>query len=177
VIRQYILNQSAINNESKWENKHHEFTNPWFVPLLFYMGDKNGEKLVMPVKNNDEMWIHLVGELKENDPALTLGYAIYSDDGNLLYWSYLTDENEDNWSKLKTGKNQLKSKIPKRFLNEGTYRVEFISSLHFRQWICEPGKNTPVIFLTIKGGLSDSSYWIAKRPGLLAPVMSWEVDN
>jgi lipopolysaccharide transport system ATP-binding protein len=177
VIRQYLLSQSAINNESKWENKYNEYMNRWFVPLLFYIGDKNGEKLVMPVKNNDEMWVYIEGELKENDPALTLGYAIYSEDGNLLYWSYLTDENEDNWSKLKIGKNQLKSKIPKRFLNEGTYRIEFISSLHFRQWICEPGKNTPVIFLTIKGGLSDSSYWIAKRPGLLAPVMNWEVNN
>lgn len=176
IIRQYLFSQSAINSESKWENKGNEFINPWFMPFLFYIGNKNGEKALMPVKNNDDMWIHIEGELKEKDPALTLGYAIYSEDGNLLFWSYLTDENEANWSMLKIGKNHLKSKIPKRFLNEGIYRIEFISSLHFRQWICEPGKNTPVIFLTIKGGLSDSSYWIAKRPGLLAPIMNWEIE-
>lgn len=177
VIRQYLFSQSSIDAESKWVNEGNEFINFWFVPLLFYIGNKNGEKLLMPVKNNEDMWIHIEGDLKEKDPALTLGYAIYSEDGNLLFWSYLTDENENNWSKLKIGKNHLQSRIPKRFFNEGVYRIEFISSLHFRQWLCEPGKNTPVIFLTIKGGLSDSSYWIAKRPGLLAPVMSWETDN
>ncbi len=176
-IRQYLLSQSTINTESKWENKTSEFMNPWFIPISFYIGGKNGEKLVMPVKNNDEMWIHIEGELKESDPALTLGYAIYSDGGNLLYWSYLTDENEIKGSELKVGKNHLKCRVPKRFLNEVTYRIEFISSLHFRQWICEPGKNTPAIFLTIKGGLSDSSYWIAKRPGLLAPVMEWIIES
>lgn len=176
LIRQYLFSQSSIDNESKWKNEGTEFINPWFIPSSLYIGNEIGEKIPMPVKNNEDMWIHIEGCLREKDPALTLGYAIYSEDGNLLFWSYLTDENENNWSKLKIGKNHLQSKIPKRFFNEGVYRIEFISSLHFRQWLCEPGKNTPVIFLTIKGGLSDSSYWIAKRPGLLAPVMDWEID-
>jgi len=65
------------------------------------------------------------------------------------------------------------SKIPKRFFNEGLYRIELMVSLHFISWICEPGKNSPNIFLNIKGGLSDSAYWIAKRPGLLAPIIEW----
>lgn len=176
VIKDYLVSQSSINCESKWENKGSEFINSWFIPSSFYIGNESGEIITMPVKNDDDMWIHIEGNLKEKDPALTLGYAIYSEDGNLLFWSYLTDENENNLSKLKIGKNHLQSRIPKRFFNEGIYRIEFISSLHFRQWLCEPGKNTPVIFLTIQGGLSDSSYWIAKRPGLLAPVMDWEIS-
>jgi len=174
LIRQYLFSQSSSDNKSKWKNNGKQFINPWFVPSSIYIGNENGEELEVPVKNDDDIWVHIEGDLKENDPALTLGYAIYSEDGNLLFWSYYTDENERNWLKLKIGKNHLQSKIPKRYLNEGIYRIEFISSLHFRQWIHEPGKNTPVIFLPIKGGLSDSPYWMAKRPGLLAPVMYWE---
>jgi lipopolysaccharide transport system ATP-binding protein len=177
IIRHYLFSQSSTDNKSEWTNEGNQFINPWFVPSSFYIGNENGEKIPMPVRNDDDMWVHIEGELKENDPALTLGYAIYSDDENLLFWSYQTDEFENNWSKLKIGKNHMQSKIPKRFLNEGIYRIEFISSLHYRQWICEPGKNTPMIFLLIKGGLSNSSYWIAKRPGLLAPVISWEINN
>lgn len=177
IIRQYLYSQSSIANESKWENMGNEFINPWFIPAALYIGNEYGEKILMPVKNNEDMWIHIEGELKEKDPALTIGYAIYSEDGNLLFWSYQIDEDENNLSKLKVGKNHLKSKIPKRFFNEGVYRIEFISSLHFRQWICEPGKNTPTIFLTIQGGLSDSPFWMAKRPGLMAPVMSWEINS
>lgn len=174
IIRQYLFSQSSTDNKSEWKNEGNQFINPWFVPYSFYIGNENGKKITMPVRNDEDMWVHLDGELKENDPALTLGYAIYSEDGNLLFWSYQTDEYENSQSKLKVGKNHLRSKIPKRFLNEGIYRIEFISSLHFRQWICEPGKNTPVVFLLINGGLSNSPYWIAKRPGLLAPVMEWE---
>jgi lipopolysaccharide transport system ATP-binding protein len=51
-----------------------------------------------------------------------------------------------------------------------------ISSLHFRKWLAEPGKSAPSIYLTVQGGLSDSPYWMIKRPGLLAPVMEWSLE-
>jgi len=176
VINDYLFDQSAIS-EAKWENMGNEFVNPSFVPKTIYIGSESGEKLLMPVKNSDDMWIHIIGEVKERDPALTIGYCIYGEGGNLLYWSYHTDRDEISYQDLKIGENHLKSKIPKRFLNEGIFRIEFIGGLHFREWICEPGKNTPTIFLTIKGGLSDSPYWIAKRPGLLAPAMEWILEH
>lgn len=65
--------------------------------------------------------------------------------------------------------------MPKRFLNEGSYRIELIGSLHFREWILQPGVSAPSIYLTINGGLSDSPYWTVRRPGMLAPVFEWEV--
>jgi lipopolysaccharide transport system ATP-binding protein len=59
-------------------------------------------------------------------------------------------------------------------LNEGNYRIELIGGLHFREWLFAPGLNAPHINLTIQGGLSESPYWIARRPGLLAPLLRWE---
>jgi lipopolysaccharide transport system ATP-binding protein len=107
------------------------------------------------------------------DPALTVGYAVFSDDGHLLYWSYQTDSPPERWPRLETGRCVIRSRFPRRLLNEGAYRLELIGGLTFRQWLFEPGVNAPSITLTIQGGLSDSPLWMARRPGLLAPVIEW----
>jgi len=83
---------------------------------------------------------------------------------------------EKDWSEVKKGKNIFSSIIPKRFLNEGTYRVEVIAALYFRYWVIEPLKNSPSIFFTIQGGLSDSPYWMIRRPGVLAPELKWSIN-
>jgi lipopolysaccharide transport system ATP-binding protein len=57
------------------------------------------------------------------------------------------------------------------------YRLEVIGGLHHRQWLFEPGVNAPSIYLIIQGGLSDSPVWMIKRPGILAPVMPWFIQN
>lgn len=175
IVKKYLFENTSQSLKSEWTNKIGNFDNTWFKPLEFFISDAKGKKLGMSLNNNSEIWINIVGEIKEIDNALTVGYAIFNEDGILLYWSYHTDGPDDRWPELKKGHCFLRSKIPPRFLNEGTYRIEFISSLHFRQWLCQPGTNSPVIYLNIQGGLSDSSYWMAKRPGIVAPVLEWEV--
>jgi lipopolysaccharide transport system ATP-binding protein len=90
-----------------------------------------------------------------------------------LYWSYQVDTSEEKWPVLKKGFYAMRSRIPKRFLNEGSYRIEMIASIHFKQWLLEPGKDVPYVYLNIQGGLSDSPYWVLKRPTVLAPVIEW----
>ncbi|HEX7524283.1 MAG TPA: hypothetical protein VF357_08775, partial [Candidatus Deferrimicrobium sp.] len=99
--------------------------------------------------------------------------AIFSEDGSLLYWSYQTDRSEGEWPTLGKGAWILRSRIPPRMLNEGSYRVELIGTLHRRIWLFEPGVNAPGVYMTIWGGLSDSPYWMERRPGLFAPVIEW----
>lgn len=171
-IKEYLFAQEEAGM-SEWINCGNSFDNPWFKPLRFYFTNEHGEKLLMPASNNDGMWINIEAEIKGNDPSLTVGYAIYSEEGSLLYWSYQTDEPEENWPKLQKGHCVLSSMIPKRFLNEGTYKVELIGGLHFREWLFEPGTKVPYVYLNIKGSLSDSPNWMIKRPGLLAPVFKW----
>jgi lipopolysaccharide transport system ATP-binding protein len=174
VTRKYLFEESNKTEISSWKNSGADFSSPYFTPLQFYVSDIAGNILDNSVENSDKIFVVIKGEIKTLDPALTIGYAIYSEDGDLLYWSYQTDGNEEAWPNLQPGINCIRSQIPQRLLNQGTYRLEFISSLHFRQWLCQPGVNTPTIFLTIQGGLSDSPYWMIKRPGILAPVILWE---
>lgn len=175
VVKEYLFGSHGEQTGSNWVNRGDEFSNPWFKPLRFQITDDQGNELVMPVHNDQEIWVMLEAEIAEIDPALTIGYAIYSEDGTPLYWSYQTDEAEDKWPMLKKGICTLRSRIPQRFLNEGNYRMELLGGLHFRKWLFEPGKTVPSIFLQIRGGLSDSPYWMARRPGILAPTFGWEV--
>lgn len=177
IIKEYIFGTDNNLLSAEWINDGSVPDNPFFKLLHFYVGDDSGNKVTMPIDNNSDVWIYIEGEIREFDPALTIGYAIYLEDGTLLYWSYQTDKEEKYWIKLRKGLNIIRTKIPKRFLNEGTFRIEFIGSLHFRQWLFQPGNSAPYIFITIQGGLSDSLYWMIRRPGLLAPVMDFEQIN
>ncbi|MDD4650651.1 MAG: ABC transporter ATP-binding protein [Methanothrix sp.] len=173
MVKEYLFGAEGCLKTSEWINRKDEFDNPWFKPLHFFLGDADGNNSIMPVNNDSEIYLYLEGDVKLLHPALCIGYAIYCDDGTLLYWSFQTDGLEENWIKLSKGINVLRSKIPGRFLNEGIYRIECIGRLHSGQWLFEPGRNAPPIFLTIQGGLSDSPYWMSRRPGILAPVMDY----
>lgn len=75
---------------------------------------------------------------------------------------------------LKTGKVVLRSKLPKRLFNEGSYHIELAGGIHHRKWLFEPGVSSPSISIAFHGGQSDSPMWMARRPGILAPVLPWE---
>ena len=174
IIREYMVGVSDAAT-SVWMNRDRQFANPWFTPIRFYLANENGEPLVMPVRNNGDIWVQIEADVDVLDPALTIGYALYTEQGVPLYWSYQTDEAEKLWPRIRKGRVILRSQLPKRFLNEGDYRVELVGGLHFRKWLFEPGKECPSVRLRIAGGISDSPLWLTRRPVLLAPVLKWEV--
>lgn len=172
-IRRYLFGEEGEGNVLEWKRSTEALDNPWFTPSRLYIADREGNPKKGPISNDQECWVHLEGTAEQLDPALTLGYAIFSTDGLLLYWSYHTDSSEGNWPPLSVGYNHLCSRMPSRLFNEGAYRIEMMGSLHFRKWLFGAGASAPAVFLTVQGGLSDSPYWMAKRPGVLAPVLPW----
>ncbi|MBF8275419.1 MAG: transporter binding protein [Candidatus Brocadiaceae bacterium] len=176
VIKEYLFGSDG-ETKNEWVNPGKILENPWFKPLKLYLTNEHGGKHDGVFKNDTEIWLQVEGEIKQTEPSLQIGYAIYSEEGNLLYWSCHTDVIEEEWPKLNNGYYVFRSQIPKRWLNEGMYRIELIVALYFKQWLSEPGKNAPSVYLTIQGGLSDSSYWMIRRPGLLAPVLRWDTKN
>jgi lipopolysaccharide transport system ATP-binding protein len=173
VITHYLKSDDV--NATQWINSGNEFPNPYFQPLSFKIVDKNGMDMPMPLRNDDDFYVQLEGKVEQLDPALTIGCAVYSETGELLFWSYQTDVAEENWPKLQEGVCILRGKLPAHLLNEGSYRLELTGGLHFRQWLFEPKVSAPSINIEIQGGLSTSPYWMSKRPGLLAPVLVWNI--
>jgi lipopolysaccharide transport system ATP-binding protein len=177
VVTKYMSGAAGERQPSVWVNYSDTFQNQYFRPIRMAIVDDSGKDLEMPVRNDDDVWVEIKGEVMTADPALTIGYAIFDERGKLLYWTYQTDQPQVDWPIIKPGIIQLKSRFPTRMLNEGKFRLEFLASLHFRTWLLEPGAGSPHIVLSIQGGLSDSPYWMAKRPGILAPVIRWQVSG
>jgi lipopolysaccharide transport system ATP-binding protein len=173
IIGKY-LNPIEKINTTEWINSgNHNLSNLWFSPSRFTLCDKSGGKLPNIVPNDTEIWISIEGDIQELDYSLKIGYALYSEDGALLYKSFHTDTEQSKWPVLKKGHCCLTTKISPMFLNASVYRFELIGGLHCRQWLFEPGKMEISLSISIQGKLSDSPYWVTKRPGLIAPLLDW----
>jgi len=177
VIRSYLSGGEGIAPfaRGEWRNPGAQFSNPWLQPQRLFLADARGVPLIMPVRADAEIWLHIVADFKTLDPALTIGYSIYAESGELLYRSCQTDTKPEKWPRLRLGRIVLRGRVPPGLLNEGTYRLDLIAALHNREWVFDPDRATPSVFLELQGGLSDSPLRNTKRPGFLAPVLPWEL--
>lgn len=172
VIHKYF--ESGATSTSSWTNKGNEFENEYFKPLSLKILDKNLHESKMPIASNEDHYVQIQAKIDTLNSALTIGYCIYTEDGQQLYWSYQTDTSQDKWPLLRKGNNNLLCKIPTRLLREGNYRIEIIGGLHFIKWLFEPGNNNPEITIEVRGGVSDSPYYLHSRPTLISPVLEWK---
>ena len=173
VIHRYFSGDGVAQN-SEWKNLDNKYDNEYFKPISFKIVDKNGGIPAMPISNDSDLFVEIEANITTLHSALTIGYCFYTEDGQQLYWTYQTDMAKEQWPDLKQGKNILRSKLPKRLVNEGNYQIELIGGLHFIKWLFEPRKDNPIINLEIQGGLSDSPYMTHKRPTILSPNLEWK---
>ncbi|MCX6754453.1 MAG: ABC transporter ATP-binding protein [Candidatus Nomurabacteria bacterium] len=163
VVEKYLSISNDITLE-KWENNKNEFNNDYFKPEKFYISKEK----------NDELSINLEAIIDKIDNSLTVGYALYSEDNTLLYWSYQIDGDNTDIPKLQIGRNIIKSIIPVEILNNGRYTIELIGGIHNKEWLFEPNKGNPTLTIEIDRKFNTSHLWTKKRPGLLAPTINWK---
>jgi lipopolysaccharide transport system ATP-binding protein len=174
VINNYIIKNRINIKTSEWLNEDNHFENEWFKPQRFAICDENGNTYTRIPRNDDPICIQVEGYIEKMNEHLAIGYYIYDENEVIVYHSASHDAKEQEIPKFQVGYNKIRTFIPKRFLNEATYRIELVVFIHSLRHICERAVNSPSIFLTIEGGLSDSKKWILKRPGIIAPLMRWE---
>jgi lipopolysaccharide transport system ATP-binding protein len=148
---------------------------PYFTPTKMCLVNESINTIEGVVSADQTVGVLIEGLIEKLHQALTVGFAVYALTGELLFWSLHTDVEKANWAPLKIGENKIIGWIPSHLLNEGDYRVELILSLHFSEWISQPGKNSPSLNLQVRGGLSKSPYWMIARPGLNAPILKFQV--
>lgn len=173
VIDEYL---HFSQQETSWvvSDEVNKFKNPYFTLHSLKLVDQQCQAISRAVSADEQCGILIEGLVETLDPAVTVGFAVFSIQGHLLFWTLQTDQHPEEWPKLTKGKNRLVAWLPKHLLNEGKYIIEPIVSLHFRAWLVQPGVNAPAIQIEIRGGLSRSPYWIAARPGLTAPILRFE---
>lgn len=159
---------------SEWHNTTNAFDHPTMQPLYFAVVDAGGTPLAGAARNDQDLFVVITVDMRTVDPSFNAGIAIFDQDSRELLWSLTTDGPEAAWPRLETGRLTFRCPLPRRLLNEGRYRLELNCSLHYREWLVRPGHDSPTIPLEIRGGLSDSPYWLFARPGILAPEWKWE---
>lgn len=175
LIKNYLKDEETHGLQNIWINENNLYDNEYCKPLKLYLVDENGNLFDKIVSNNDDVWVQIEFEMKDFSISFNIGYALFNEDGHLLYWSLSTDTAEETWLKFDNGLYIIKSKIPKNILNEGIYKVKLIASIHYVKWLVEPNTSLAEIYLNIQGGLSESPYWLHKRPGILAPINKWSL--
>jgi len=148
----------------------------FFSLRSFRLVDSEGKTIDHPIPGSMPFGVEIDIDIHQLDPMLHFGCAVIDEQGQHVLWSLTIDKAKEDWPQIRIGRNILKVQMPTRLLNEGRYRIDLLASLHGEVWFSEPG-NTPVsVFLQIAGGLSDSPYWHARRPGAIAPVLEWVAD-
>ncbi|MES2364328.1 MAG: ABC transporter ATP-binding protein [Pseudomonadota bacterium] len=174
-IRAYMLG-THVELSTSWEPNGIAHIFEWFTPTLLRLVDGNNNLICGAVTYEDEVWCVIEADITTIDYALTMGIALFDEEGRCLFWSYHTDLTEKEWPVLKVGKNLMKVRLPLDILNGGVFRVELIGGLHFRQWFFQPGVNAPSVYLTLSDLVSKSPYWMTKRPCIMAPKLKWLVE-
>lgn len=175
IINRYLSGPSGGTAPvSEWVNPGHAFNHPTMKPLSFAVTDELGHALTAPARGDQPLAVVIRLDMRQVDPSFNAGFSLFDQDSRELLWSMTTDGPESAWPVLERGELTLRCALPRRLLNEGHYRVELNCSLHCRDWIVRPGHNSPAVYFEIRGGLSDSPYWISARPGILAPDWRWE---
>lgn len=170
VIAEYL---NVDESETEWQSSlsGSGIENPYFNPTRIVVVDTNLEPVNRELSADESFAVIIEGQVEKLNSALTIGYAFYTNNGHLLFWTLHTDVAQDAWPPVKLGFNRLVVWLPHHLFNEGDYRIELILSLHYQQWLSEPGVNAPAIHFSIHGGLSKSPYWMAARPGLLGLIL------
>jgi len=180
VLAEYDTTNRVINTYSRLNLSGNEWlakddkprvANPYFNPSRFAVVDRDLKPITHGIRADEVFGVLIEGESNSTDVALTVGFAVYATTGELLFWSLHTDTRREDWPPIEKGCNRLICWIPSHFLNEGEYRIELILSLHFVAWLSQPGVDAPSVFIAVRGGLSESPYWMMKRPGLLGPLL------
>jgi lipopolysaccharide transport system ATP-binding protein len=175
VINAYLQDTSSNDDSGKWTNPG-DVTSAYFTPRSIRLVGANG-KAVGSEPTRDKLFVEISGEIKKTHEDMNIGYALYSEDNETLYWSFSTDAEKNNWPVDKTGKFTMKSELPVELLNSASYRLELIAAIHMKEWLFQPNVTAPSINFTMKTPpLGGSDLFQAKRPSSLAPVLNWEVN-
>ena len=177
VTHEYLRPKASERDLNVWENQSEEYSNPYVMPNSISLVYPDGEPAPETVNNTDDVIVLIDVTIRSRDTTILIGYSLYDENNNLIYHTYQTDQDETRWPKLEPGRWVLKSPLPRRFLNEGSYRLELTGELHQRQWLFQPGRNNPFIIFSVQGRMSDSPYWVKTRPGMLAPVLTWQAEK
>jgi lipopolysaccharide transport system ATP-binding protein len=173
-VRSVLAHYSSKGSESTRRNIQFPVTTSHFNLVSFSLRRRDAVKSENFFSKADEIIIDIKIDIHDPSPMLNFGYALYGSDDRCLWWSFDVDCAE---KKLTRGGNHLRTSIPHSLLNDGSYKIEFLSILHHGSWLVAPGEGRAVLFFSIRGGSVGSwTLSASQRPGIFFPAFPWDVN-
>ncbi len=174
IVQAYLTYGSKGEQNADWTNSTDSFCHPAFQPLSLRLSYK--DPLTETPDFQSEMTVCLEGAIEIPDPDLNVGISITTPEGNEIFRSFLRDTPTLADKKFSKGKHSFRIPLPVRLLNEGDYRIEIVAH-NTKAWFLEPGKGNPSIPFSIQGGFGITPYWLERRPGVIAPELTWSISD
>lgn len=128
-----------------------------------------------PLRSGMEIVVDFKFECLEIDPDIKVGFELFAADGQPIFISHSTDQDEARWPGVKLGVNHFRAKIQANLLNEGMYSIAPRISVHGKKWIVNTDDR---IFFDVILSHGVSRFWTSQSfgiaPGLLAPILDWQ---
>ena len=174
VINIYLdrRNKSTV---AVWERSDNKFDTDWYQPKILRLVDSDGRIIANKVKRHDEVYIEIHGRILISENDLTIGYALFDEGDNEVYWSYPTDDPAKIGEHSRSGNRVFTAKIPTDILNAGVYSLKLIGGLHNKKWLYQPHQPGPQVDMEVDNLFSKSPFWNSRRTGIMAIDPQWSL--
>jgi lipopolysaccharide transport system ATP-binding protein len=175
-VRRY-LSGGDVFEPTLWlaERQRTRLKNHVLEPYRLALVDEDNNILPSVFQRNQQVFVEFEFYLYKSDRALTIGISLFNQEGVHIFRSLHTDTFKSLDPIMKVGRNILRMRLPTKLLNEGNYRAVLDGGLHKIQWLYNPFESDVSVKFSIKGGLSQSPYWLHGRLGVIAPSINWKI--
>lgn len=175
VTSRYLFGSEKTSRSAEWHASTGEpVENEYFTLNWLRVRDENGDTIDAPIRNNATAIVEIGLRVLKPDPGLAFGYALTNEAGVCVYWTSTEDAGHRHRPQIVAGDIVLASALPPGFMNQGVFRIDFMSAIRAREWLVHPHETRSSVFVRI-AGLEESQYLRNTWPGVTAPVLRWNV--
>lgn len=171
---EFYTNGQSKNKQARWVAPDRHQHSPYYLPTTIELVDNNQHVIDGPTPADTHLFLKIDGVCTEYDARLQLGFALVSEDNNVILWSFHTDGFDNtSWPQISMGKNTFFVELPHGLLNTGKYKIQFLSAIYSTKWLYSPKESSIEIEFELTPPEKQSHYITGGRAGLLAPVLTW----
>jgi len=174
VIDSYLFGDDNSAKKSFWKKTEQRKKNRYIDIFEFYVENLCPGRSQNFISRGEMICVVVRFVAEELSPLLEIGCHLYNSENELIFITHQTDVEKKAWPIMGVGENTLTFSIPSYLLNEGDYRLDFVSYLYNQVEIYTKNGASPTIYFSVQGNLSNSPYWTKKRNGAIAPILKWK---
>ena len=180
IVREYLNNDKKhISQIPSWfkASDDTKFSSECFELEGMYMSsEKDGQPLdTKKIYASDQpTYLHFIGTVHNPDKRLNIGFEMYNEGDQFVYFGFHSDNNDPNITTLEKGKVHFVAELPTNVLNEGDFKIfSFIGLLGDKMIYNRSKAPHAAISFSIIGVRGNSAFYGHKRKMQINPNIKW----